>query len=711
VQVLRSLMMDPAAETRVTVVLDQPVAVYSGMVPGFVAGEYALPDLEIDVVPLARRAGASVVLAAATRIDPVARLVHVVGRPPLPYDVASINVGSTVRGLDTPGVRQFALTTRPIGAFAQQVQARTDDLAALSRPARVVVVGAGAGGCELAFTMSSRIAAATGHAPQVTLVEGGGGLLAGYPEATRALVTARCEERSVKVHTGRVRAVHEDRVCLDDGEELLCDLAVWVTGAAASRFLAESPLPHDEHGFVVVRPTLQVMGHDDLFAVGDCAALPDFPWVKKAGVYAVREGPVLTANLRARLEGDALRSYRPQRDFLSLLYLGDGEAVASKWGHARAGTWVWRLKDRIDRAFMDKFVVLTPDGAPADAFPAMEAMDEMACGGCAGKVGQDILEAALSTLPPCLPDPRVVLGLAHADDAAALTTPRGDTLVTTVDAFEAFTDDPYLVGRVAAVNAVSDLLAKGITPSHALAIVGVPDGRPSHVQFRLAQAMHGVRAALDPLGITLLGGHTIRAEKLTVGLTVTGFLGDGDRLLSNDGLRLGDALVLSKPLGTGVLFFADMQGQARGRDVQAALASMVQSNLAASKVARELASAATDISGFGLAGHLGEMLRASGLGARLELDSLPALPGARALLDRGLRSTFHPSNEGSNEGIVHGTAAHREHPRYPLLFDPQTSGGLLLSVPREVVQQVLARIDATVIGEVVTGQDIALSME
>lgn len=712
VQVLRALMMEPEAETRTTVVLDRPVAVYSGMVPAFVAGDYALADLEIDVVPLARRAGAAVVLARAEHIDPIAKLIYLRGRPPLPYDIASINVGSTVQDLDVPGVREHALSTRPIGVFAAAVDARTSRLGLLDRTAHVVVVGAGAGGCELAGTLSNRIERGTGRAPRVTLLDSHDSLLPSYPEATQRLVRGECARRGIDVITeARVEAVGAESITLLDGRTLPCDLAVWVTGAAPPPMISASGLERDPRGFALVRSTLQTLGHDDLFAVGDCAAMPQFPWVKKAGVYAVRQGPVLTQNLRARLRGSPLTTFKPQRDFLSLLYLGNGRAVASKWGQARAGAWVWRLKDHIDRSFMERFQVLAPDGSPAPTFPLMEPMEKMACGGCAAKVGQDILEAALADLPPPLKDPSVLLGLEQADDAAALTTPAGDTLVTTVDAFEAFTDDPYLVGRIAAVNAISDLYAKGVDGAHALAIVGVPEGPPSQVRFQLTQALHGVRAALDSRGITLLGGHTIRAQKLTVGLTVTGFLSSGDRLLANGGMREGDVLILSKPLGTGVLFHADMQGQAAGRHLAEALDGMQEDNHDASVVAREWASAATDISGFGLAGHLGEMLRASGLGARVGLTTLPALDGAMDLMARGLRSTFHITNVTANEANVRATDALRSHRSYPLLFDPQTSGGLLLSMPAQYARDALKRLPskAAVIGSVQRGQGIELT--
>jgi len=434
---------------------------------------------------------------------------------------------------------------------------------------------------------------------------------------------------------------------------------------------------------VRIEPTLQVVGHPDLFAVGDCASSDAWPWMKKAGVYAVRQGPVLDANLRALLTGRPLRAYRPQRDFLTLLNLGERRALGSKWGFAVEGGWVFRLKDRIDRGFMRRFQVLAPDATPAAAFPGAEKMgvQKMSCGGCAAKLDASALERALGRLPRAENDDSVVLGLSRPDDAAAFTLPRGDTLLTSVDAFSAFTDDPWLVGRVAAVNALSDIYATGGRPRHALAMVTVPKSDGARSEETLYQVLAGIRAALDPLGVSLVGGHTTRGASLFVGLTVTGELEPSRSLLCSDALQVGDRLVLTKPLGTGVVLAADMQGLAKGAWVQAAHASLIRVNCDAMEIAHRFdVRACTDVTGFGLAGHLAEMLRASGTSARVTLDALPALDGAFELLARGVRSSAHAQNASDRDAIAFvGSGA--AGPAMELLFDPQTSGGLLLSIP------------------------------
>ena len=687
--------MRPLPDVRLTLVVDRPEAVYSGMVPGFVAGDYAPYELEIDVVPLARRARAAVVLAPALSIDPGLRRIEVAGRPTLAYDVASLDFGAGVRGLDLPGVREHALATRPIRTLVDRLRAAVE--AARTRrggaPLRIAVVGAGVAGLELAFTLAARLRG-EGTKAELDIYTDAEAPVPGYAAGASASVARRAARRGIRLHTRRpVSAVEPGALRLGE-ERVAADLVVWATGAAPAGRPDTSRLPCSAQGFVRVDSTLEVVGHAGLFAAGDCAVLDDHPQLPKAGVYAVRQGPVLDANLRACLSGRKLRPYRPQKHFLSLLHLGDRTALASKWGMHVAGSWVWNWKDRIDRRFMRRFQVPLETAERSSDFPDPEdmGMEQMACGGCAAKLGASSLERALKRLEAPLADPTVLLGLDRPDDAAAWTTPQGDVVLATIDAFRAFADDPWLVGRVAAVNAVSDVLAKGGTPRHALALVSLPELPDSVAEELLFQTLSGVRAALDPEGISLVGGHTTQGPELYVGLSVTGELPSANDALTLAGLRPGDALLLSKPLGTGVLLAADMQGLARGAWVQTAYASMLRSNSAAARIARRSgASASTDVSGFGLAVHLAEMLRAGGVRARLDRTALPALPGSVELLRRGLRSTFHRQNaQGAYD--IRASSGPAGDEQVELLYDPQTSGGLLFGVCEDRARETLDRL-------------------
>jgi selenide, water dikinase len=695
VQVLRRQLMEPLPGARLTVVVDRPVAVYSGMVPGFVAGQYPAHALEIDVRPLARRAGARVVVAAAERIDPARRQVHLVGRPPLPYDLCSLNIGSTVAGADLPGVREHALSTRPIGRFVSRLDAALAELAKTSRgrSPRVVVVGAGAGGVELAFCLHARLKS-QGRSPGIHLLGAGPHPLPGKHRRIVARVRAAAQERGITLSDGvRVASVEPDGVRLEDGTLLPADLVVWVAGAAPHGIARRSGLPVEGRGFVRIGDDLRVVGRPELFAVGDCAVLDSWPACPRAGVYAVRQGPVLADNLAAALRGARLGTYVPQRDFLTLLNLGDGRAIGARNGIALDSRIAFAVKDRIDRRFMARFQVLQADGSPqADFEVGMPEMGEMAmgCGGCAAKVGATPLSRALSRLPP-QDDPDIVMGLDPPDDAVALRRAH-ETIVASVDAFPAFTDDPWLVGRVAARNAISDLQAKGVDPRLALAHVSVPESEDP--EECLYQVLAGVRNELDALGCTLGGGHTTVGPRLHVGLSVVGFAEGPEALVPKGGAQAGDVLVLSDALGTGVLFHADMAGRAAGPWVEAAIAGMLRDNGAAARIAiRHGARGMTDVTGFGLAGHLGELLSAADVGARIDLEALPALPGVFGLLARGERSTFHHQNVAAMRSFEH-TSGPAGDPAVDLLADPQTAGPLLVAVPPESADTLVAALKA-----------------
>lgn len=357
IQVLDAFAGSPP-DARLTLVVDTPIAVYSGMVPGFVAGQYRIDELQIDPMPLARRAGVEVVVARAVAIDTANRRIEVEGREPVPYDIASFDIGSTVVGLDLPGVREHALPTRPIGLFVERMDevleaARRHDG---TRPFRVVVVGAGAGGVELAFTLGHRLRRDTSAEVHVALLDNGPHILRGYAEAVVRRATRRAATDGIEVRTGcTVVGVDNGAVCLDEAGTVPFDVLVWVTGAVSHPVFEPSGISTDHRGFARVRPTLQFEEHDNLFGAGDCVTLIDHPTTAKAGVYAVRQGPFITHNLLATLHDEPLRAYVPQTDFLALLNLGDGTALGTKWGRAVEGRWVMKLKDWIDRRFMARF--------------------------------------------------------------------------------------------------------------------------------------------------------------------------------------------------------------------------------------------------------------------------------------------------------------------------------------------------------------------
>ena len=496
-------------------------------------------------------------------------------------------------------------------------------------------------------------------------------------------------------------------VHLKNGERLEADNVFVVTEASAAKWFAGTGLPLDGRGFFAVEPTLATSGDPAVFAVGDCASVTTHPR-PKAGVFAVRQGPPLADNLRRVLLGQAPQPFTPQSRYLSILGTGDGNAVATRGGWAIEGTWVWRWKDHIDRKWMRMYReppaepmdmaarVAAPDPALADTEARRLLADiGMRCGGCGAKVGADSLSRVLARLGPS-PFPGVAIGLDTPDDAAMIEVPAGKALVQSVDFFRTFIDDPFIFGEIAAVHALGDVWAMGAKPHSALALAVVPAAAERLMEEDLFQMLSGARRVLDQAGCALIGGHSGEGPEAALGFSVNGLV-VAAAALRKGGLKAGDRLVLTKPLGTGVIFAAAMRGQARGRWVADALASMRQpSSAAAEALVAAGAHACTDVTGFGLAGHLAEMIRASGaVQVDLHLDSLPALDGAIELFAQGFASSLQPENLRARH-LIDGMDVHAHHPKLPLLFDPQTAGGLLAAVPADGV----LKIDAIEIGVV-----------
>lgn len=348
--VLRSWCRRPVAGVELVLVSPSSSTWYSGMVPGYLRGEYEPDMLRIDLASLARQAGARLVAAPADGLDATLHEVRVAGDR-LAYDVCAIDVGSGIAGGDVPGVREHAVPLRPMSR-ALEVRARLDVLAASSRPFTVVVVGAGAGGVEVALAIRQLLSAAQARAT-VTLTDAATGLMPAAPAALQARAAALLAQRGIATVLGaRVSEVRPESVWLGSGAVLPSDVTVWVTGSAASPFAAATDLSCDRSGYLRVDRTLRVVGASNVFAAGDCAVPDGGPPFTRSGVTAVRQGPVLLRNLRAALGEGRPAVYRPRARTLAILDTADGRAIAH-WGELHAHTrWAWWLKRGIDQRFM-----------------------------------------------------------------------------------------------------------------------------------------------------------------------------------------------------------------------------------------------------------------------------------------------------------------------------------------------------------------------
>jgi selenide,water dikinase len=417
---------------------------------------------------------------------------------------------------------------------------------------------------------------------------------------------------------------------------------------------------------VQVADTLESVNVPGIFAAGDICHIVKHPR-PKAGVFAVRAGPPLARNLRSKALGGSLEQWTPQTSFLGIISTGEvSECVASKADMGVEGAWLFQLKDYIDRTWMAGYSNLPGMEAEEQALPAValapgneEALNalrhkEMRCLGCAAKVPADILSRVMRRLQSqaatgsaaASNNSDVLVGLEHGDDCAVVAPDtRGWASVHTVDFLRSMVDDPYLLGVIAANHAISDCHAMGAEPRTALAVAVVPYGLDSKVEDTLMQMMSGALKVLRESKCVLIGGHTCEGPDLSLGFAINGAVAYPEGVMRKGGLAGGQVLLLTKALGVGVVLAAHMRTKARGRWVAACIDSMCASNGPAAKIImKHSASACTDVTGFGLLGHLGEMLRESNVSVRLELSKLPPLPGAVECFGQGVLSSLDAAN-------------------------------------------------------------------
>ena len=694
--VLRRWGMNPLPGVRLSVINPGPTAPYTGMLPGFVAGHYGREDLSIDLVNLARFAGARLILGAVNGIDRAAQRIHVPGRAPVAYDLAAINIGITSDLPEIPGFIEYGIGAKPLGRYSLEWMRFRRGVMDGSLPPEIAVIGGGVGGVELSLAMAHRLVE-DGQPPRITVIEKDAAL-PGLGARARSALLGHMTRLNVHLieHSG-VQRVTAKSVILADGSAIASQFTVGAAGARPQGWLATTGLALTG-GFVDVDSELR-SSDPSIYASGDCAHLPDMR--PKAGVFAVREAPVLYHNLRADLSGGTRRRFTPQKDYLKLISLGGKAALADKYGLRFEGAWLWRWKDRIDRQFMDKFTELP--AMPVPALPRSVAKgveqvlgDKPMCGGCGAKVGGATLASVLANMPA--PSRKDVL-TNPGDDAAVLCV-GGAKQVLTTDHLRAFTEDPWTMAQIAAVHALGDVWAMGAKPQAALASIILPRMSDALQGQWLAEIMDGAGAVFAHAGADIVGGHTSLGSELTIGFSVTGLL--KGPAITLEGAKPGDQLILTKPIGSGTILAAEMAMVARGDWVADAQSMMAQPQGDAAACLHR-AHAMTDVTGFGLAGHLMGICRASNLGARLDLSAVPFFNGAVELAEQGVRSTLYSENRKITAAMTLPFGAKAD-----LLFDPQTAGGLLAAISADHAETCLndlkkAGYPAVIIGEIAKG--------
>ncbi|MEK9670239.1 MAG: selenide, water dikinase SelD [Gammaproteobacteria bacterium] len=653
IALIRRFAMDPLDGIRLVVINPESTAPYSGMLPGFLAGQYASGDLFIDIAALCTRAGARFIRGTLDRVDAASKTLTI-RHQALPnsdlltvgYDFAVLNTGAAPAE-SFPSSHHSCYYVKPIRNLLADLPRIDETMREANRS--MVIVGGGAAGIELAFAFRAR-----------------------YGVNTRiSLVSKRCINQDVALKGGaslirkalsrknisfleeiEVTEASDDEVMLSDGSSLEADVVCMTTPVKPPAWIEISGLAGATK-FLTVNTELQVEGCDGLYAAGDIINLPSFRG--RSGVMAVRAGQYLAKSLWQKIRGRRTYPFQPQKHWLTLLNLGDGEAIGVKGSIAYRGRAVFKLKDRIDQKFISHFkphITLS--------------REEMHCEGCAAKLPGDTLTSAFG----------------HHFEDGAITTDQHIARIRSIDALSYLIDDPYLAGALTMRHAVSDIWAMGATPTTALTLIAVERGLSNRLEAtEFTQALAGLQDAAKAYGVEIVGGHSLSLKQPMMAVTIEG---ECKSPLKKAGTEPGDEIWLTGPIGSGVLFAALSSGLTVGASIDEWIGIALTSLYEASQIAsQEGVHAMTDVTGYGVAGHLREMLSGSGLGVQWS-DQIQAFQGVDQCINRGILSTSHPDNERYAAEVGVGAPS-------PLVFDPQTCGPLMIAAPAPVARNVVRK--------------------
>jgi selenide,water dikinase len=724
---IRMWGMKPVPGIRMTLISPAIYTPYSGMLPGLLAGHYSFDETHIDLSQLCAWAGVRFIQDQVTDISGLNKKLCFSNRPDIEYDVCSIDVGSSPSQSIT-GSHEFAIGVKPIAEFHQHWLVLQQQLLQHSKqaePFRIAVIGAGAGGIELITAMKFWT---DKHQCNVHfhLINRTSELLPNAVYGLKKNLNRQLKSLDIQVthnfSATKIDAdnIHSQGTVNSRGKSIAYDKVFYCTQAVPPPWLKITDLDLNQDGFITVNAHLQSPSHPEIFAAGDVSHFTHSP-LPKAGVFAVRMAPILFNNLINFTLQKPLRIFKPQRHFLSLIALGGQYALGSRKPFNISGAWVWKLKNHIDKKFMNLLHELPHmDRAAHEPLPIAFQMllkqeDRLAfnlrCGGCGGKISADILKSVIDCLEP-YSQASVVMGLKSKEDAAVFTAPANSQIVQSLDHIKTCISDPYLFAQISTLHALSDLFAMNAKPHSALALVQLPNALAAIQRRDMQQIMQGALIVLNHHKCELTGGHSSENTELQLGFCVNGIA--ENKLSHKSGAQLGQVIIMTKALGTGVILAAHMQGKAKGVYTEAAIKSMLQSNATAAKILNQYdLGSLTDVTGFGLTGHLIEVIRNSNdtnnqtaIAAQISLQQLPALDGSLALFKQGFSSTLQQKNQQAEVFIGNGRQ-YKDNLVYPLLFDPQTSGGLLATLPAEQAVACLQQLvkagmqDAAIMGCIV----------
>ena len=666
VQVLRKLCMHEYKGLNVILISEGYESIYSGMTPGYIKKIYSLEDISIDLQRLCFNAGATFIKDKVVNLDNKNQIIHLNQNPSISYDTLSINSGSISNNQSIKfDKKSNVISVKPISTFISKLKV-IDELIEKSSNRKISIIGGGVAAFELSFALYKR------YSENISLDIISDQFLIEKNLNQSSINTLKKIAKNLNINliSKKVIDIHDSEISLEDGSKSQSELVLLSTGAALPDWLAESNLQMNEN-FIAVNHHLQSLNFNNVFVSGDAASIENFNR-PKSGVMAVRQGEILKENLFLYLLKKPLKKFKPQKNWLYLIGTHQNSAVLNYFNFSFEGKWCWLLKKIIDLNFMKKFSFPEHKDMHKKIHNLNEIKDDipkMYCQGCGSKVSKNTLVNFLSNQK----------SNNELSDATEIKFKQNEILQTIdhIKLFQSF--NPYDFGIISYLHSQNDILSAGGTV-HSLSVsIGVPFSKNLVESFYLEYFMRGIQNEAEKDRASLASGHSYQTEEPAITVTM-----NGNKIeKSNKFLGIeGNLIYLSKPLGTGYLLAAYFQNSKLFSisDFEKLLNYLKKGNKLAAQSAFLCGSQLmTDISGFGLASHLGDICQSSNLSAQIQLNKDILINDKLEIL-KNFESSGYKNNYLSSFNSID---IKNDHPLSKIVYDPQTNGPLLIAIDKE----------------------------
>jgi len=663
VQVLRKLCMNEYRDLHVVLINDNFRTIYSGMTPGFIQGSFSLEDISIDLQRLCLNAGAVFIKDHVYKLDRKNKTVLLKKHPAILYDILSINTGSISKINDTGFKKNPSLiSVKPISHLVQKIN-YIDKKIKNSKNKKINIIGGGVAAFEISFALFNRYKGDI----SLSIISKKKLLEKNLNHSSKKKLIKIANDMNIKMIANDVEHIQESRIILDNNKNLYGDIFLFSSGASLPQWLKDSNLKLI-NDFIGVNNCLQSLSDENIFVTGDAANIQGYQRAK-SGVMAVRQGEVLKENIFLKFKNKPLKIFKPQNNWLYLIGTYKNSALLNFYNFSLQGTMQWKLKKIIDQNFLKKFSFSNKismkknlnylDNLNKDA-------DEMFCQGCGSKVSKKSLVKFLSK-----DDSNKELS-----DSSLLETNRSHILQT-IDHIKLFRSfDPYDFGIISYQHSQNDILSSGGVEKSLSVSVGVPFSENFVENFYLEYFMKGIKSESNKNGSLIAAGHSYQSQEPGITITMNGLLKYKSK---KSYAKKDDLIYLSKPLGSGYLLAAYNKNShlINIKNFEELLIYLKKSNKMAAEVAMlNFSQVLTDISGFGLASHLGDICKNSNLSAQISLKEEILINNNINILQK-YQSTGFKNNYLANLNLLE---INQKHPLFNILFDPQTNGPLLIAI-------------------------------